>query len=111
MTKPNAIEEIMAEAMAASRRRVVPGGPPPTPLPMPKIQIDGYVHAARECLAALDAAGLAVVPKEATEQQSDEQYRRFCKNGPYHYASESDVTGPYEQLIECFDPTTWTPKP
>ena len=99
MTKPNAIEEILAEAMAVSRRRVVPGGPPPTTSPMPQIQIDGYIHAARECLSALDAAGLAVVPKEATSEMA---------------LAAIACSGEWETIITranaAFDPTTWKPK-
>ena len=94
MTKLNAIEEIMAEAMAASRRRVVPGGPPPTPSPMSKIQVDGYIHAARECLAALDAAGLAVVSKDIAAM--DEWIQKWTfPGGIYEDAPPPPKTGPW----------------
>lgn len=45
--------EKVARAIAESRRRVVPGGPPPTESPMPQIQIDGYHKAARAAIRAL----------------------------------------------------------
>ena len=67
MTKPNAIEDnlirLIATAMAASRRRVVPGGPPPTSAPMAQIQIDGYHRAAQAVLEAFEREGLCVTKK------------------------------------------------
>ena len=43
----------VARAIAAERRRVVPGGPPPTQGEMPRIQIEGYIPAARAAIRAM----------------------------------------------------------
>ena len=71
MTKPNAVEEMMARAMASSRRRIVPAGPPPTYSKLLRSQIDGYLPAAHECLVALNAAGLAIVPHDWNHREED----------------------------------------
>ena len=55
-TRENCLEWRIAEAIALSRRRIVPGGPPPTTAPMSRIQIEGYLGAARAAIEAIKTA-------------------------------------------------------
>ena len=89
MTKPNAIEELMADAVlhcdpaAAEPRRT-------------------YLDQARSILAALDAAGLAVVPKDG--RHVEEHLKEF--------GALLDYAKPvYEQMVAAFNPADWKPKP
>ena len=93
MTKPNAIEEIMARDIEAVLREAGLLGQTAANLAIKLVQ---------DQLAALDAAGLAVVPKEATHGQV--------------MATPASVSEPrtrrtYAAAVAAFDPTAWTPKP
>lgn len=100
MTEANKIEQIMADAMARARRQVTPSGP--TLAPMPKQQVEGYIHAARQVLAALDAAGLAVVAVHATADQ--------VMQAPSN-VHQDDCCRVYAQMVAAFNPTTFKPEP
>ena len=97
MTKPNAIEEILAHALALEDITVTRDAA----TGYAAIQ-DRHRDLARECLAALDAAGLAVVPKEAEEYQ--------LLDCPADIAF-GDLIMVYRLGVAGFDPTTWKPKP
>lgn len=101
--KPNAVDEIIATAMAASRRRVVPAGPPPTQNPMNRIQIDGYLHSATAVRAALQANGLKVVPIRTPTDEQIAAMKSAIDLGPY-------LKTAYMRAIIDFDPTKWKPE-
>ncbi|MGI9490471.1 MAG: hypothetical protein ACR2RF_32180 [Geminicoccaceae bacterium] len=85
MTKPNAIEEIMAAAIWGR-------------------ETSNTVVTARTILAALDAAGLAVVPKEATVEMAG-----AGSLGSSKYAF-NEACSYWPRMVTAFDPTTWKPK-
>ena len=109
MTKPNAIEEIMRVALRTQSSKEI--GVHPSNLGRAESE---YVQecdkrVVRAILAALDAAGLAVVPKKATEQM------RRMASADRMLLNEIGWVGVFQrtwaEMCAAFDPATWKPKP
>ncbi len=92
MTKPNAIEKIMAEPVKEILATVV----------HPDLAEKVAIEVVERQGAALDAAGLAVVPKAAQHTQA------LCAQSSVPL---DDCKAVYQAMVYAFDPTTWTPKP
>ena len=122
--KPHAIEKIVSRAICKSRKFETGEGTCAL-LCMDQLGyvrdrcrhvLDVHGEMTHHILDALDAAGLKVVPVEATEEMDeaglDDPHGDYCDRCMYSgHSRNSGWPGVvWEQMIAAFDPATWKPR-
>ncbi len=97
MTKPTAIKEIMAQAFAGQFHDGEPDF--------------ADIEAVEAILAALDTAGLAVVPKEATEEMMGGPLPPEKQPTGAARSLRNELSGrAWREMLTAFNPADWKPK-